>query len=50
MDIFPSLVTKLLLITEVTKFCLPLDFTLVFRSARFFDPEDGGDMFFRNVG
>jgi hypothetical protein len=31
-------------------FCLPPAFTLVSCSAYFFDPEDGGDMFLRNVG
>jgi hypothetical protein len=30
--------------------CLPPDFTLVSSSAYFSDPEDGGDLFLRNVG
>jgi hypothetical protein len=30
--------------------CLPPALTLVCCSAYFFDPEDGGDMFLRNVG
>jgi hypothetical protein len=31
---------------DIQLLCLPLAFTLV----SFFDPEDGGDMFLRNVG
>jgi hypothetical protein len=30
--------------------CLPPAFTVISCSAYFFDPEDGGDMFLRNVG
>jgi hypothetical protein len=35
--------------TLCKKFCLPPASMLVSCVAYFFDPEDGGDMFFRNV-
>jgi hypothetical protein len=37
-------------LAEQAKLCLQPAFTLVSCSAYFFDPEDGGDIFLRNVG
>jgi hypothetical protein len=36
-------------VMKSTRICLPLAFTLVNCSPYLFDPEDGGDMFLRNV-